>query len=668
MSRYVKQITLRLGLVVVFIAAFFFYTQSTGESVKFSAPFDRAVASSGTEVSVSGETVSGIVFEDLNQDGEHQADEPGIPEIIVSNGRDVTLTDSEGAYSLPVFDNMTVMVSKPSGYRVPLNEDYVPQFSYIHKPEGTPTQLRYGGIAPTGPLPDSVDFPLTRSEETSSFSCVVMGDTQPYSNTEIGYVRDTIVKDLLAQDLSSSRCMILLGDVIGDDLNLLPRFMNVMGAVGLPQYYIHGNHDYDFDANSDEDSADSWRRIYGPNYFSFEIGDVFFAVLDNVVYPCGEADSGTGGREACTRADADPTYNARVPEQQMTWLQNTLEYVPKNKLVVLMHHIPLVSFIDSNTGRHQTDNANDLYQLLEGRPALSLSGHTHTYEILATGESYKGWQEQVEVSRLPFDHIVGGAPSGNWWQGDFSFDGIPMAFTRGGTPPGYLILQFDGADYRVDFYASNQAQDRKMALSFNTPAFRSWFTTLWQWQDEKGPGTEEIPPLTVNDLEDLKLFTPDELAAGVYLTANVWSGERNTEVMASIDGGDPQEMVRTQAGEGEDILSGAEYADPFAVLRQLTIGRYAYKSTSGDERAQGFEIWQGSRFGPVAPQGMASWGIANSSTHLWRLPLSADLPVGSHVARVTVKDRYGREFVEQIPFEVRTERPFKYWDNALWEG
>ncbi len=668
MNRRVKHITLRIGLVVVFIATFFLYTQFIGRSVKFGAHFGSAIASSSAEVSASGERVSGIVFEDLNQDGEHQEDEPGIPEIIVSNGRDVTLTDSEGSYSLPVFNNMTVMVSKPSGYNVPLSADHVPQFSYIHKPEGTPIQLRYGGIAPTGSLPDSIDFPLTRSEESNSFSCVVMGDTQPYSNTEIGYVRDTIVKDLLAQDLSPSRCMILLGDVMGDDLSLLPRFMNVMGAVGLPQYYVHGNHDYDFDATSDEDSADSWRQIYGPNYFSFEIGDVFFVVLDNVVYPCGEADAGPGGREACTRTDAEPTYNGRIPEQQMTWLENTLEYVPQDKLVVVMHHIPLVSFIDSNTGRHQTDNANDLYKLLEGRPALSLSGHTHTYEILSAGESYRGWQEQVGVSRLPFDHIVGGAPSGNWWQGDFSFDGIPMAFTRGGTPPGYLIIQFEGADYRVDFYASNQAPQRKMALSFNTPSFRSWFETLWTWQDDQGPGTEEIPPLTVNDLEDLKLFTPDELAEGVYLTANIWSGERNTKVSASIDSGDSQEMDRTQAGEGEDILAGAEYADPFAVPRQLTIGRYAYQSTSGDPRAQGFEIWQGSRFGPAAPQGIASWGVANSSTHLWRLRLPADLAAGSHVATVTVKDRYGREFSEQIPFEVRAERPFKYWNDELWKG
>lgn len=614
----------------------------------------------------AADTVTGAVFHDLSRDGIRQDDEPGIAGVLVSNGREVVVTDVDGSYALPVYDNMTVMATEPAAWDVPVNEDGVPQFFYHHKPEGTPRTLRYGGLPATGPLPAAINFPMIRSDVTEDFTCVAMGDTQPYSNTEVGYVRDSIVDGLLSHDLDAS-CMLLLGDVMGDDLGLLPRFMDVMSVVGLPQYYIHGNHDYDFDATSDEDSADSWRNIYGPNYYSFEIGEVLFVALDNVVYPCGPDDAGPG-REVCTEAGAAPAYNGRVIDRQMTWLANLLAETPEDRLIVLMHHIPFVSFIDATTGRHQTDNLAEIHALVQGRPALSLSGHTHTYEYLAAGEWYDGWEEMVGVTRLPFDHIVGGAPSGNWFQGDLGFDGTPMAFARGGTPPGYITIDFSGNQYRISFHAANQPVDRAMALSFNTPQFRDWFDALWAWQDAQGRGADTVPPVTVNDLDDLKLFTEEELGEGVFLTANVWNGTRHTEVVASINGGAPMPMTRTQEGNGEGIRSGAEWADPFAAPRQMTIGRYAWQSGSGDPRTQGFEIWQGASFGPVPPQGMSAGHVADSSPHLWRLRMPESLPVGTHVATVTVTDSHGREFVDRIAFEVREQRPPRFWRKELWTG
>lgn len=614
----------------------------------------------------AAETVTGMVFHDLSRDGVRQEDEPGVAGAIVSNGRDVTQTGPDGTYELPVFDNMTVMVSEPAAWDVPVNEHGVPQFFYHHKPEGTPETLRYGGLPPTGPLPQAINFPMIRTGTDDSFSCVMMGDTQPYSNTEIGYVRDSVLDSLLDRDLSEAECVVMLGDVMGDDLTLLPRFMDLFSVLDLPQYYIHGNHDFDFDATSDDHSADSWRHIYGPNYFSYEIGNAVFIALDNVIYPCGPEDDGPGGRDAC----ADPervVYNGRVNDDQMAWLEATLELVPDDKLVVMLHHIPFVSFIDSNTGRHQTDNLAEIHALLAGRPALSFSGHTHTFEYLAAGEWYQGWEEQLGITRLPFTHIVGGAPSGNWYMGDLGFDGTPMSFARGGTPPGYMIVEFDGSDYRVNFHAANQPPERQMALSFNTPQFRQWFELMFEWQDEQGGGADAIPPVTVNDLADVKIFTPEDLGETVWLTANVWAGNRETQVFARIGDGPRMEMTRTQEGEGEDIRFGAEWADPFAAQRQMTIGRHAWQSSSGEERAQGFEVWQGSTFGPVAPQAQQTWMIADSSTHLWRLEMPADLPEGAHVMTVTSIDRDGREASDRITFEVRAERPFPYWDNTLWE-
>ena len=640
---------------------------SLGLADPAAARFDYIAGIDVRQGSMSSEEVTGTVFHDLSRDGVRQDDEPGVAGVIVSNGRDVTTTDAEGRYTLPAFDNMTVMVHEPAAWDVPVNAHGVPQFFYVHKPEGTPEPLRYGGLEPTGPLPAEVNFPMIRTGVEEDFSCVMMGDAQPYSNTEVGYVRDSIIDDLLKRNLSEAECVVMLGDVMGDDLSLLPRFMDLFSALELPQYYVHGNHDYDFDATSDAHSADSWRQIYGPAYYSFEIGDAVFIALDNVVYPCGPEDDGPGGREACADPDRK-VYNGRVTDDQMAWLEATLAEVPQDKLVVLMHHIPFVSFIDSNTGRHQTDNLAEIHDLVAGRPAVSFSGHTHTFEYLSAGAFFQGWEEQVGVTRLPFDHVVGGAPSGNWYMGDFSFDGVPMAFARGGTPPGYMVVDFDGSDFMVNFHAAGQPEDRALALSFNTPAFREWFDTMFAWQDAQGGGADAVPPVTLHDLPDVKIHTPEELAEGVWLTANFWPGERNSQVTARIGDGPAMEMERTQDGNGEDIRAGAEWADPFAIQRQMTIGRHAFRSQSGDARAQGFEIWQGSTFGPVPPQGQQTWMVADSSTHLWRMRLPADLPEGAHVVTVTATDQHGREFSDRILFEVRAERPFPYWDDTPWQN
>lgn len=611
------------------------------------------------------EVARGTVFHDLSRDGIRQPHEPGLAGVLVSNGREVVRTSADGSWELPVRDDMTVMVTKPAGYATPTTEDGVPQYFYHHKPAGTPGAFRYGGLAPTGPLPAAINFPLIETVATERFSCIAMGDTQPYSNDELGYVRDGVLDTILSRDLAGARCMIMLGDVMGDDLGLLPRFMDVMATAGLPQYYIHGNHDYDFDATSDDDSADSWRAIYGPAYYSFEIGRVFFVALDNVVFPCGPEDVAPGDREACGEP-AGAAYNGRVTDTQMAWLENLLAEVPEDRLIVLMHHIPFASFVASSAGRHQTDNLAAIHALVGARPALSLSGHTHTFEFLAAGEWYEPWAERVGVTRLPFDHIVAGAPSGNWFMGDMGFDGVPLAFARDGTPPGFTVLDFDGADWRITFHAANQPADRQMALSFNTPGFREWFRPLMAWTEAREDAAEAgLPPLTANDLGDMKLFTREDLEQGVWLTANVWSGERNTRVTAEI-AGVRYELERTQPGNGEAVLAGAAWADPFAVPRQMTIGRFAWQSRSGEPRAQGFEAWQGSTFGPASPQPAEAWMIADSSSHLWRLRLPPELPEGAQVATVRVVDRWGRAWTDRIVFEVRAERPPRYWRRELW--
>jgi len=602
----------------------------------------------------SPDQARGVVFEDLNRNSRRDDGEPGLAGVKVSNGREVALTDSDGAYALPVREDMAVFVIQPSGFQVPHDRNWTPQFAYQHKPAGSPKPLRYGGLPPTGMLPAAINFPLIRIDSSAEFRCAVLGDTQTYANQEISYFRDSTVDDILnLPEADRPDCVLAVGDVMGDDLGLIPRMSEVISPLEAPQWWVHGNHDFDFDADYDADSADSWRRLYGPNYYAFEIGQVLFVALDNVVYPCTREDARRAGREFCVEGESK-RYNGRVTDDQMIFLENLLAATDDDKTVVFAHHIPFLSFVDQNAAAHQTDNVADIYALVEGREALSLSGHTHTIENLSPGDSHGGWAEAIGVQAIPFRHIVAGAASGAWYNGDFDIYGVPMALQRLGGPRGWLDLKFTGPDYVETYYGSNLPREARMWVSVSTPAFRDWFTAIADWRATPGEERDPVPPFSINDLPDVKILTPEDLAGGSYLTANVWDGASETVVTATL-AGQTLTLDRTQPATGEMAKIGADWADPFAAQRQLSVGRWALESQSGIERNQGWEAYQGARFGPAAPQPQGS--VADRSAHLWRAMIPADTPLGVHPVMVTAVDRHGRESRQTIVIEVREDRP-----------
>lgn len=603
-------------------------------------------------------TVRGVVFNDADQDSRSDGGrERGIAGVAVSNGRDVVRTDRDGRYELPVYDGMTVFVTKPAGYLTPVDSDGFPQFFYHHLPEGSP-DLRFDGLPPTGPLPKAINFPLLRSPELGEMNCAVIGDTQTYSNRELGYLRDGVVADLAARDDLDACGALIAGDVVGDDLGLYPRLKQVMGLADVPVRAVPGNHDLDFDATDDANSFDTYKREIGPSYYSYDVGDVHFVGLDNVRYPCTPDDNADGKHAFCNDPANHPRYNGVIGEAQLTWLANDLATVPKDKLVVIATHIPLVGFQDMNSTQHQTDDVGKLYELLKDRPALSVAGHTQALENLDKGDSYAGWKANVGVNAVPFQHIVVGAASGSWWTGDLGVDGLPETLQRDGSPPGYLNLKVNGNRYVDTYRATGRPADEQLSLSLNSPMFQEWYTKLNEWNKQNPSGSTAPPPVNINDLGDPNLLTKADLDGGAsWLVANFWNGTSRAKVAVQIDDRKPVAATRTQQAKGEGQRAGTEYGDPYALMRQLGVARYGLASTSGDDRAQGWEVFRGSKFGPGPAQPLSRWLWSDRSNHLWRLALPSDLAVGTHTATVRATDDDGREFVDSLMFEVVDERP-----------
>src|SRR5262249_27979637 len=172
------------------------------------------------------ELASGTVFHDRGGRGHRQRGDPGVAGVMVSNGRDVVRTDTEGRWRIPVRAGDCLFVVEPPHWSTPVGAGGVPRFSLLHQPLGSPCDIayRHAGIAPTGALPATIDFPLIPTPERSRFDVLLLADTQPADGAELAYLRDDIVAGTLGRGAAFG---INHGDVVFDDLSLYPRYLQV---------------------------------------------------------------------------------------------------------------------------------------------------------------------------------------------------------------------------------------------------------------------------------------------------------------------------------------------------------------------------------------------------------------------------------------------------------
>ena len=294
----------------------------------------------------------------------------GLPGVLVSNGADVVATGADGSWTLPVADGDSVFVIKPTGWTTPVDpETQLARFAYLHNPGGTPAALhtRFAGVAPTGPLPASIDFALRRQDEPTRFDALLLTDPQPESLTELGYVRDDVVAQLGEVPAAFA---IAHGDLMFDDLAFYERYNRMMGTAGIPWHACPGNHDMNYEAPDDALSRETWKRVFGARHYAFQYGGATFILLDNVEYLGTDPARPLGAGH----------YRGRIGPRQLAFVRNVLAHVPRDGLVVLSHHIPLYTLLASEPANANTDTPDLLAAIATHPHCISFSGHTHTNE------------------------------------------------------------------------------------------------------------------------------------------------------------------------------------------------------------------------------------------------------------------------------------------------
>lgn len=379
-------------------------------------------------------TVTGYVYEDANGNGKKERREKGLPEVAVSNGQEVVITDSKGRYELPIGKDNPVFVIKPAGYNPPVDENNLPQYYYMHKPEGSP-KLKYAGIEPTGKLPKSVDFGLVAADESENFKALLFGDPQAYTKEQIDFFARGVVAEV--EGIKNVSFGLSLGDLVGDNPDLFNPYIHAVKKVGIPWYNVMGNHDMNYDVKEDSLSDESFERHFGPANYAFNYGKMHFIVLDDILYP--DPRDGKG-------------YWGGLRQRQLNFVKNDLKFVPKDHLVVLAFHIPM-----SNSFREA--DRQQLFDLLKDFPnTLSLSAHTHMQrQDFFTKKD--GWRQEKA-----HHHYNVGTTSGSWYAGKLNDKGVPMSTMRDGTPKGYAFLNVKGNEYTIDYKVVDQPKSYQMHI------------------------------------------------------------------------------------------------------------------------------------------------------------------------------------------------------------
>ena len=340
----------------------------------------------------------------------------GLAGVVVSDGDNCAATDSAGRFVLPANDRARfVFVSTPAGYASPSEEGVVRHYLPA-KSDGS-----------------SHDFRLRRkpSGETRH-GFVVVADPQLFARKEFRLLERAAedIRQTAAAAERSGRPMhgICAGDITSGDHTFYTSYNEVMSATGIEFRNAMGNHDMKLWGRSHETSAAAFEAMYGPAYYSYNVGEVHYAVL-NDNYDIGR----------------DWYYIGYLEERQLAWLERDLSFVPAGTTVVVALHIPTAfagkdeKLFDYPQAERSLCNHRALHRLLEPYDAHIVSGHMHTTTNCPVREGL-------------YEHNVA-ALSGAWWQGAICTDG---------TPAGYAVFEVDGGE--VSWYYKSVGHPRSFQL------------------------------------------------------------------------------------------------------------------------------------------------------------------------------------------------------------
>ncbi|MFA9392217.1 MAG: calcineurin-like phosphoesterase C-terminal domain-containing protein [Prolixibacteraceae bacterium] len=418
--------------------------------------------------------LTGIVFNDQNRNNHFDLGEEALPNISVSSLSTIVQSNRQGIFQIPVEQQDIVFVIKPNDFEFPLQANRVPSFYHIVYQKPSPEELVYEGIQATQHISDTLYFPMYKSMIKNQYSAQLIGDIQAPTKKEVEFFQETIVPLLYQHPADFKIC---LGDIADNDLSVYPLIEGALWGINTPLYMVLGNHDINYRAKDITTEAETFRKHFGPDYYSFNYGTTHFVVLNTVQYAGWDSTENKHG-----------SYHGGLQTKQLNWLKQDLTLVEKDQQIVLLAHIPLlIEHSDSSS-------IQQVFDLLKNQEKiLAIYGHLHLAGSWQHTPLFR-WN-----SKGKFDGQIAGAACGAWWVGPYGLDSIPDATCVDGCPPGIYLYNFYGQDYSKEFIAASNSRYKHLRISF--------------------------PPSSL----------PIDSIKNNFIYVNVFDGNDNTQVQISID-------------------------------------------------------------------------------------------------------------------------------------
>ena len=277
--------------------------------------------------------------------------------------------------------------------------------------------------------PEKVDFELYKAGNQANYTLLVMGDMHLANRTNDRTQFSYFVKDVnkyVSEHSGEKIYGITLGDMTWDlywykNNYQFKEYLNDANNIkGIDIFHTIGNHDHEMNAAGDFDTILKYTDVIAPDYYSFNIGDIHYVILDNIL--C--TNSGKGDRD----------YDTMVSAEQLKWLEKDLSFVPKTKTIMVAMH--------ATTGG--TSNISKVASLLSGYKSVHfITGHSHRVSN-ADKISY-------------YDHNSGAVCATWWWTGKFTDNAIHIG--QDGAPGGYQIFNISGTDLKWQYKATGSPVD-----------------------------------------------------------------------------------------------------------------------------------------------------------------------------------------------------------------
>lgn len=382
-----------------------------------------------------------------NVSGTITCDGQGVAGVAVSDGHQIVLTDNNGHYAMTSDKQCGyVFYTLPGGYEPMLTDGFKPQFW---------SSLTSSDVT----IAEEHDFVLRRVDNDKHI--VIFGaDThlaRRYSDR--GFFKKGMIVSLgdeVARAGGTPVYSVLLGDLTWDvfwyqnDYDL-SHFMADMSHYNypMPLWPVIGNHDHDPSAmpwnNTDWVSSGLWRTVMCPTYYSFNLGQVHYVVLDDIIYK----NEPRPGEEYPEGVMGSRNYLATITDEQLAWLSADLALIDKETPLVVCMHIPAWGVTSTFGYYTKLYNTGALCTLLEDFDNVNImSGHVHTNNTT----------RPVEYPNI-VEHSVAATSGSLWLTAAVSGHHI----CQDGSPAGYLRWTVDGTRTQW-YYKPIHEGERQMRL------------------------------------------------------------------------------------------------------------------------------------------------------------------------------------------------------------